>query len=560
MIAPTHITFAEFIYFLILTTTGIALSPLNAITIGFASLLPDIDTEASRIGRLVPSISRRIEKRIGHRTLTHSLLFVLFLAGVFSPLLLLSLNLDLYLCFIIGYASHPFLDTMTVNGVRLFYPFSELKCVFPLEVNQPHRYRVQSGSKVDKMLAVFFLIGCVPTFLIAHQGYERFVRFTQRSVESAVRDYNEFSKTHTVVAEILAHDLLTKEQISGTFEVVGAPDEHTLIFRDQPGSLHSLGQQYNARYVAEHALCRRGEPVVTRIRTLDMSHRTLGVLIDSSDSGTLFFGTLRSHDKVVLPPADRDFMPIKGSANHLVFNFASLHDIHRLGLANALIEQGELIARTLTPAMPSSQMQPQQPDYPRFSEISVVTNTDQHVRVIARIAESVMRGQQLAVIELSSALQAKVEHNQKKIFALALELDQKISDLWDKIYKKEIALAQDSLEYELQLAAFKNHYANSRKLIAARRKFETAKRELKNLIASENTLKCNYLTKSDRAATENVRLLAKLRPVGYSDSVIRSRVDGVITDIRHAVEGRNQRTTIVIRCSTDTYDTDARHD
>ncbi|MBI5472613.1 MAG: metal-dependent hydrolase [Ignavibacteriae bacterium] len=547
MIAPTHITFAEFIYLLILTTTGIALSPLNAITIGISSLLPDIDTEASRIGRLVPFISGRIEKRFGHRTLTHSLLFVLLLAAVLSPLLFLNLNLDLYLCFIIGYATHPFLDTMTVNGVRLFYPFSELKCVFPLEVNQPHRYRVQSGSKVDKMLTVLFLIGCIPTFLIAHQGYERFVRFTQRSVESAIRDYNEFSKTHTVVAEILAHDLLTKEQISGVFEVVGARDEHTLIFRDQQGRLRSLGQQYDARYVAGHALCRRGEPVVTRIRSLDMSHRTLGVLIDSSYPGTLFFGTLRSHDKVILPPADRDFMPIEGSANHLMFNFASLRDIHRLGLANVMIEQGELIARTLTPVTPSSYVQSQQPDYPRYSEISVVTNTDQHARTHVHVGDSIARGEQLAVIELSAALKAKVEHNQKKIFALAIELDQKISDLWEKIYKKEIVLAQDSVEYESQLTAFKNHYANLRKLNAARQKFETTKREVKNLIASENTLKCNYLTKSDRAATENVRLLAKLRPVGYSDSVIHSTVDGVITDIRHTAEGRNQRTTFIIK-------------
>jgi hypothetical protein len=43
----------------------------------------------------------------------------------------------------IGYASHPLLDTATVNGVKLFYPFSKVKCVFPMEMNHPHSYRLQ---------------------------------------------------------------------------------------------------------------------------------------------------------------------------------------------------------------------------------------------------------------------------------------------------------------------------------------------------------------------------------------------------------------------------------
>ena len=549
MIAPTHIAFAEFIYLLILTTTGIALSPLNAIAIGLASLLPDIDTEASRIGRLVPFVSRRIEKRFGHRTLTHSLLFIVFLAVTLSPLLLLNLNLelslDLYLCLIVGYATHPFLDTMTVNGVRLFYPFSELKCVFPLEVNQPHRYRVQSGSKVDKMLAVIFLIGCIPTFLIAHHGYERFVRFTQRSVESAVRDYNEFSKTHTVAAEILGHDLLTKEQISGTFEIIGALDEHTLVFKDRQGNLHTLGQQYAARYVAEHALCRKGEPIQTRIRLLDMSHQTLGVLADSANNGTLYFGTLRSKDKFTLPPVERDFTSIQGSANHLTFNYASLDDIRRLGLGNVLIEQGELIARTLVPVVSATSLQT--PEYPQFTEVSVTTNPDQRARVHVNTGDSLARGQQLATIELSAALQAQVEHNRKKIFALAIELDLKISDLWEKIWRKELVVQKDSAEYASQLESFKNGFSTVTELARARRAYDQSVRELKQLIASEATLKNNYLLRSDKAAIEIVRLTAKLRPVGYSDSIIRSAVPGIVTAIRQKPDGRNQRTIITIK-------------
>ena len=41
-----------------------------------ASLLPDIDTSSSMIGRLFGPIAEIIERRVGHRTLTHSVRFV----------------------------------------------------------------------------------------------------------------------------------------------------------------------------------------------------------------------------------------------------------------------------------------------------------------------------------------------------------------------------------------------------------------------------------------------------------------------------------------------------
>jgi hypothetical protein len=50
------------------------------------SLLPDIDTPKSSLGRLLPFLSIPIERRWGHRTLTHSLLLVAGLGLVCLPL------------------------------------------------------------------------------------------------------------------------------------------------------------------------------------------------------------------------------------------------------------------------------------------------------------------------------------------------------------------------------------------------------------------------------------------------------------------------------------------
>src|SRR5258706_8162210 len=255
MSGPTHVTFALFMYLLLLTATGVSLNPVNAAAIALSSLLPDIDTGASSLGKLLPFISLRIERRFGHRTVTHSALFIAALGIIALPLMVV--DRDLYLCTLAGYASHPFLDTMTVNGVKLFHPFSPAKCVFPLEVNNPHRYRIRTGGKMDRALGLIFLLGCVPTFIVAYQGYERFIRATQQNIEAAVRDYGELSRDHFVFASITAYSMLTKQPLEGKVEVVGALNPHTLVFRGPDRLLHTMGKDFQADFVVRTIICER---------------------------------------------------------------------------------------------------------------------------------------------------------------------------------------------------------------------------------------------------------------------------------------------------------------
>ncbi|MBX2991495.1 MAG: metal-dependent hydrolase [Bacteroidetes bacterium] len=549
MIAPTHITFAEFLYLLILTTTGVALSPINAIVVGIASLLPDVDTQASTVGKLIPFISKRIERRFGHRTLTHSVMFIVSLAIVFSPLLILNLdlNLDLYLCFLIGYASHPFLDTMTVNGVKLFYPFSNVKCVFPFEVNQPHRYRVQTGSKVDKTLAFFFLIGCIPTFLIAHQGYERFVRFTQRSIGSAVRDYNELSKTHAVVADITAHDLLTKQKLTGRFEIVGALNDHTLLFKTNDNKLHTVGKEYQAEYVAENILCYKGSPVTTAIRSVDMANHTLGLLANyfNPDDEVLFFGTLRTRDKVALPPdpdgGDREFSPVKGSSSHLAFNYASMNDITRLGLENVLIEQGTLIARSVVRVTNADVMWLHL--HSPYAEVSFVATPDQNITLQARVGDTVDVNDVIATLALTTPIEAQIQLHRNQINALKAELSHKLDELQAKIEKKRSEFRRDSMgtlrQRELQKRGFSAQGGNMQS--------HRSSTDLRVLVNSQTILREKYDLKIQKHNTDILRLQAKQKTSLQGDALLRSTASGIITEIRQTSEGTKRRTTFIIR-------------
>lgn len=82
------------------------------------SLLPDIDTRSSVIGRFIPEVSRYIEQHYGHRTITHSLAANL-LVGAFAYLLATD-----WLALTLAYTSHLVVDMIEggKSGVPLLWP------------------------------------------------------------------------------------------------------------------------------------------------------------------------------------------------------------------------------------------------------------------------------------------------------------------------------------------------------------------------------------------------------------------------------------------------------
>lgn len=127
-------------------------NPLILVGAGvIGALLPDICHGGSKIGRKLPIISKIVNTMFGHRSFTHSLLF-LFLVGMllhtFIPYKSILLGI------LLGMASHILLDMGTKKGVKLFFPVS-------ISVRLP--ITTKTGSKAEKvvfmlltMLSVFF--------------------------------------------------------------------------------------------------------------------------------------------------------------------------------------------------------------------------------------------------------------------------------------------------------------------------------------------------------------------------------------------------------------------
>jgi inner membrane protein len=113
MLFKTHIAFGAFLGLIAFFSFDYNLF-VFATTI-FASTLPDIDSTKSFIGNRF--FLRPIQWIIKHRGIFHSLTLCFVLSWVISMLYPV-----LGFAFFLGYASHLFLDSITVEGIVPFWP------------------------------------------------------------------------------------------------------------------------------------------------------------------------------------------------------------------------------------------------------------------------------------------------------------------------------------------------------------------------------------------------------------------------------------------------------
>jgi len=115
------------------TDVNVFENPKYLAVCALCSILPDIDTTKSWLGKLLYPISWLIYHKFGHRTITHSLLFFAFIWALMIFLLRFGFIQDpnylkIVLFSILG---HYVFDMITVSGVPLFYPFLKWSCVIP---------------------------------------------------------------------------------------------------------------------------------------------------------------------------------------------------------------------------------------------------------------------------------------------------------------------------------------------------------------------------------------------------------------------------------------------
>lgn len=224
MTAPTHIAIG------LLSAAGafsFGAAPLHrdVPALGCAilgSLLPDIDTPGSSVGRLLPFISVPLERRWGHRTVTHCLLALLAVGAVATPLAFC--RGACFAALLIGFGSHLVADCGTKSGAPLFFP-SPAICVFPAG----DRFRIRTGSLLGEglLLAVVLILlaALMPVSRIG--GIWRASRYLIATPRTAWADYREARTEAVLQFEGRWQD--TRQPVAGEAVVLDATQDWFLI-------------------------------------------------------------------------------------------------------------------------------------------------------------------------------------------------------------------------------------------------------------------------------------------------------------------------------------------
>lgn len=353
----THVTGGVFTYTVTATFFELPWTATGLVVAAAASVAPDVDTLGSTVGRVFAPLARRIESRFGHRTLTHCYAAQVAVAVVALPLVWAGLP-HIYAAIVAGHVSHSFLDTLTVQGVRVFWPWSDRRGVFPFYNRQVTAYRTTTGSRVDTFFGAGFFLLTVPFAFVQVDGYQRLVRRVQADASAAVRDFLDWSADgYLVHVDVEASDPQQLRRLVGRFEAIGTTGANTLLVRDSTdGLVFSLGPAYTANFQPDRVIAHRGEQVRVSRRQIDMEGRVLADLenlvprrTDGRLARHLLDGQVTVTEPAGVTPDEFHFNTVTGTERRLSFRFATLRDLERLELMGLIVEAGVVNVRIYLP-------------------------------------------------------------------------------------------------------------------------------------------------------------------------------------------------------------------
>ena len=317
MTTPTHIAFG------LLTVAGTFsffslplhrnLPAVACAIIG--SVLPDIDSPRSYIGRVLPYASIPIERQWGHRTITHSLPCLIALSVMIWPLLIW--QTPCYAALLLGYMSHLIADCATKSGVPLFYPYSAA-CVFPGSA----KYRIKTGSVGERYLLIGLLLMLLIFLPILHMGgiWKSF-RYMVATPSAAYADYRE-ADTETILT-FEGRWRHTREHIRGEGVILDArPAMFWIIYN---GQVQTCGE--HGAILPDKVRVRETDRPV-QIQMLQLKNETYEQLVKRIPENSFVSGQLNASD--TFSPGHETPNAITVTLRSLKFQFARKGDITRL--------------------------------------------------------------------------------------------------------------------------------------------------------------------------------------------------------------------------------------
>ena len=368
MLAPTHSLFGLFLTLILLAVFGVkeGLHWTILIVSILGSLMPDIDMPKSFVGRVFFFISIPLERKFGHRTITHSLigwfiastLFALLAGAAFFTLNELSLSatvanwiaiplqerhghiLRIIASFSIGYLSHLILDMFNPRGSQLFWPDAG-RDVIPGNV----RFRPESGSKSEIGVFLFLLVLLTLAFPISHYGTLTTLRWLLATPEAVIEEVKASHTRSFVTFDGIYQQ--SRDPVSGTAEVLDIQNKKLLIWYDD--HLYTLSDELTADITSFKSRAATTQTPI-KSRHISFTSKTAQDLLAQLTETDLVTGIVALPKGLTLdiPFGLTDITPITQSKNKLTLTFATKAQLQALKFDASFIAHQHTLQKRIT--------------------------------------------------------------------------------------------------------------------------------------------------------------------------------------------------------------------
>ncbi len=199
------------------------------------SQLPDLDTSTSLIGQICFPISRWIEKRYPHRSLTHSFLATGAIALLSFPLS--QLGWKYWAALPLAHLITCFSDTFTKQGVQLFFP-APAWCVCG---SNPNRRLTTGGTGEYWVLVAAMALLVIGLNITSTGGLELKVTQILGLKEGTQRVYNTNAGSNHVYIQIEGARTSDRLPISKRYFVLGQSGGNYVVMDNQ--GIYKTGEQ-----------------------------------------------------------------------------------------------------------------------------------------------------------------------------------------------------------------------------------------------------------------------------------------------------------------------------
>lgn len=320
MIWLTHSVIGLTAVSLILGTADPIVLAIGAI----ASLVPDIDSSKSLLGRVIP-VSLLLEKRFGHRTITHSIVGSIIIALATSPLIF-TIGAIYWQAINLAYFCGWYADSFTKAGVCAFYP-SNIRLVTPGN----YKLRLRSGAPGEFIILVMFAIAL--TFAInvnSKGGIMRMANLLLAQPEGAIELYRAKGDRLSIFVNITGQYTDDNEQITNKrFELLYPIGTDLLVKSIDNNKLYLAGKTgNNLHIITNKVVASEGIKILVTSTELELEDKEITKALPDSNHQIYVSGSLKVDDNDLnLQPSSDHFEPIQCSDKTCKLEAATPADI-----------------------------------------------------------------------------------------------------------------------------------------------------------------------------------------------------------------------------------------